>query len=202
MALLRSARSAPTPLLIPSVTVTPQIVVPTVGSLSEFSVQKFTTDAGLPGTGIQCMLHGQNGALWLGAEEGVIRFDGRQFKTIDVTIPRFRVTGSNVRAIAEDGFGTRWLGMFEGLVRQQGDEWHAFTNIGSARLIRRLAPARDGTLWLAGNRHPAPRGRAQLRRFDPATGRLVVDTLAPGQVRDLRLAPGGLWVATDAWVYI
>lgn len=95
-------------------------------------------------------------------------------------------------AIGEGSFGTLWLGMFHGLVRRQGEEWQAYTNIGPARFVRRLLPAKDGTVWLAGFRDSAPRGPMRLQRFDPMANDLRVNVAIPGQPRDLRPAPDGV----------
>jgi len=164
---------------------------------SHYSFQHLTTDRGLLSSEVQCMFQARNGALWLGAEEGLARFNGRSFWTADEGSPGFLITRSDVSAIAEDSFGALWLGMFHGLVSLQGDQWRAYTNIGPARFIRRVLPAGDGTVWLAGYRDSAPRGPMRLRRFDPKAHRLQVDVAVPGQVRNLHLTTNGLWIGTD-----
>ena len=195
--LSRLPRSEPTQAPTASLRVAGQAVSVAPGRLGRYEIQKFTSDDSLPGANIQTLFQERNGALWVGSEHGLSRFDGRFFKPQDSVNAAFFATGSNVRAIAEDTIGNLWFGLFDGIVQREQQHWRAYTNIGSARLIRCMAPAPDGTVWFAGNRHPAPRGRAQLRRLDPETGRLLVDTMVPGQVRDLRPAPGGLWIATD-----
>jgi len=174
-----------------------QSVILGVANPSHYSLQHFTTDHGLLSSEIQCLLQARNGALWLGAEEGLARFNGRNFWTTDEKTAGFSVTGTDVGAIAEDRFGTLWLGMFHGLVSLRGEQWQAYTNIGPARFLRRVFPAGDGTVWLAGYRDLAPRGLNRLRRFDPVTSRLQVDVSIPGQVRDLRPASDGVWIGTD-----
>ncbi|MCW5556564.1 MAG: hypothetical protein KIT22_01775, partial [Verrucomicrobiae bacterium] len=168
-----------------------------VANPSHYSLHHFTTDHGMLSPEVQCLFQARNGALWMGAEEGLARFNGRTFWTADESTPAFKVTQSDVGAIAEDSFGTLWLGMFHGLVSLQGNQWEAYTNIGAARFIRRMLPAGDGTVWLAGYRDSDPRGPMRLRRFDPVANRLRVDVSVPGQVRDLRLASDGVWIATD-----
>lgn len=164
---------------------------------TEYRRTQFTTAQGLPNAEVQCLVQARSGALWLGFEGGLARFDGRKFELTEATAPGFAQAGADVMTLAEDAGGGLWLGLFHGLVRRQGDGWTTYTNIGPARFVRRVLPAADGTVWLAGYRDGPLRGQAQLRRLDPATGRLLADLPVPGQVRDLRPAPGGLWVATD-----
>ena len=191
---------------ISSTTLPAQSVVLENGSLADYSLRQFTTDNGLPSSDIQCLLQLGNGRLWIGTEEGLTQFDGRQFATTDATAPEFRIPGSDVGAIAQDGADTRWLGVFHGLVRQKGDQWQTFTNIGPAQFIRRVVAAPDGTVWLAGHRDTEPRGRCRLRHFDPIRNRLLADTYVPGRVLNLALADDGVWIGTDEppalWRYL
>lgn len=195
--LAAAARSEPVQRSAQATVVAVRSVTPYIGHLSEYRIQQFTTDHGLPSSEIQCLLQSRNGALWLGSEEGLTRFDGRNFTIIDGTAPEFAITGPDVGTMAEDGGETRWLGMFHGLVRQRGQEWRSFTNIGPSRFIRTVTPAIDGTVWLAGFRDMNPRGPSQLRRFDPTANRLQVDTPVSGQVRALHPTTDGVWIATD-----
>ncbi|MCW5558220.1 MAG: hypothetical protein KIT22_10370, partial [Verrucomicrobiae bacterium] len=192
-ALPRSQRrvpvSAPDPVPVMS-------VVPGAANPAHYSLRHFTTDHGLLSSKIQCLLQASNGALWLGAEEGLARFDGRSFWTADETTPGFSITGPDVIALGEARFGTIWMGMFHGLLSLRGNQWQIHTNVGPARFLRRILPAEDGTVWLAGHREVVPRGSIQLRRFDPVADRLPVDVAVPGQIRDLHLAADGLWIGT------
>ncbi len=186
----RDLPAAPDPVPVES-------VLPGIANPSHYSFRHFTTDDGLLSSEVQCLLQARNGALWVGAEEGLARFNGRSFWTAEDGTPGFSITGPDVGALAEDPFGTLWLGMFHGLVSLQGEQWQAYTNIGPARFLRRVLPAGDGTVWLAGYRDSSPRGPIRLRRFDPAADRLWVEVAVPGQVRDLRLAPDGVWIGTE-----
>jgi len=162
----------------------------------DYNLRPFTTDHGLPSSTIQCLYQDQGGALLIGTEFGLTRFDGRQFVTADATTPQFLQTGADVGAIAQDQSGSRWLGLFHGLVRQQGTQWKSYTNLGSARFIECVEPAGDGTLWMAGRRDILPRGQSQLKRFDPVQSRILTEIPIPGLVRHLAADREGVWIGT------
>ncbi|MCW5556698.1 MAG: LamG domain-containing protein, partial [Verrucomicrobiae bacterium] len=173
-----------------------KVSLPTVKA-GDYQIRRFTTDNGLPNAGIQCLTQGQDRAVWLGFEGALFRFDGRRFEMADSGTPDFPLSPPDVCNLTEDSAGNLWLGLYHGLVRKAPDRWTAFTNLGSGRFVTRVLPQDDGTLWLTTIRDQPPRGRHYLKHFDPRTGTLLVDIPITGDVRDLRPAPEGIWVATD-----
>ncbi|HAB17260.1 MAG TPA: hypothetical protein PLX89_27765, partial [Verrucomicrobiota bacterium] len=163
----------------------------------DYRLQHFTTDHGLPSAEIQCVFQASEGALWLGFEAGLVRFDGRRFQLMDASAPEFAATGPDVGAIAEGPARDLWLGLFRGLVRRGLNTWQVYTNLGPYRFVRCMLPNADGTVWTASFRDAPPRGQARLRHLDPKTGSLQVDVPFPGQILDLRPAKDGLWVSTE-----
>lgn len=172
------------------------VPLPTVKS-GDYQLQHFTADHGLPNGGIQCLTQGRDGAVWLGFEGALVRFDGRRFQMVESGDPDFPLSPPDVCNLTEDSAGNLWLGLYHGLVRKDSDRWTAFTNLGSGRFVTRVLPQDDGTLWLATLRNQMPRGRHHLQHFDPRTGALLADVPLTGEIRDLRPAPDGIWVATD-----
>lgn len=164
---------------------------------SDYRLRHFTTDHGLPSSEVQCVTQARNGALWLGFEAGLLRFDGQRFELTGGEAPEFALSGPDVGALGEGASGELWLGLFGGLVQRGSAGWHSYTNLAENRFVRRVLPAADGTVWFAGARDVDPRGPFRLRRLDPRSGRLLLDVRVPGQVRDLRPANQGLWIATE-----
>ncbi len=175
--------------------VSTNVVVPPPQSWNH---RRFTTEDGLPGNIIKAVLQAQNGYLWVGTEEGLARFDGRQFRsfTADNT-PALRAIGQTVWSLAEAPDGTIWAGIFGGLLRIQNLEFTAFTNGLPQRFVLQAQPAGDGSLWVAGFNAFVPRGPCWLRRYHPESGTCSAEVVVPGHPRRLIVATNGLWLATE-----
>ena len=53
------------------------------GLKKDYSIRSWTTDNGLPVNSIQAIAQTPEGFIWLGTEEGLVRFDGNSFFTFD-----------------------------------------------------------------------------------------------------------------------
>ncbi|HNR20715.1 MAG TPA: histidine kinase [Bacteroidia bacterium] len=71
----------------------------------------YTTYDGLPSQVTYCVMQDSKGFIWIGTENGLCRFDGRNFKTYttDDGLP-----DNEVLKIAEDKLGRLWLTLFNG----------------------------------------------------------------------------------------
>jgi ligand-binding sensor domain-containing protein len=78
----------------------------------------YTTEDGLANNTIWEICKSRKGFIWLGTQDGLCRFDGKNFKTY-----RFSATDSNtlshntVYKLLEDDLGYIWAGTFSGLNR-------------------------------------------------------------------------------------
>jgi signal transduction histidine kinase len=159
---------------------------------------RFTTENGLPDNVVKAVLQARNGYLWVGTEDGLARFDGRNFQAFTVeNTPALRAIGQTVWSLAEDVDGTIWAGIFGGLLRIRGLEFTAFTNGLPQRFVLQAEPAGDGSVWVAGFRTSVPRGPLWLRRYHPDSGTTTAETVVPGQLRRLIATTNGLWLATE-----
>src|SRR5688572_2462029 len=52
-------------------------------TLKEFGHQAWTTENGLPQNTVQAIVQTQDGYLWIGTQEGLVRFDGLNFSVFD-----------------------------------------------------------------------------------------------------------------------
>ncbi|MGZ4841589.1 MAG: ligand-binding sensor domain-containing protein, partial [Candidatus Angelobacter sp.] len=75
------------------------------------------SEDGLPQNSIQALLQTRDGYLWIGTQEGLVRFNGVEFKVFNKsTTPAIR--HNDVRALYQDRDGALWVGTFGGgLVR-------------------------------------------------------------------------------------
>lgn len=107
-----------------------------------------TTEDGLAGNHVFCMLQEPNGVMWFGTTTGLSRYDGKKFTAFTV---KDGLADNGVGAIHQDADGVIWFGTNGGVSRYDGS---GFVNLtekdGLANncvfAIRRTA---DGMLWLA-----------------------------------------------------
>jgi signal transduction histidine kinase/ligand-binding sensor domain-containing protein/DNA-binding response OmpR family regulator len=145
---------------------------------------------GTPGAGIRALLMDSRGVLWIGADRGLARLEGRR------TNPVFRGGWeSNVHVLLEYPAGTVWVGANNGLHRFQGGVEQIFTTKDGLpdNSIWGLAPGAGGALWIgthAGGlieyRQGSFRTYGQRDGFTPSS---ILGLLSD---RD-----GALWIATD-----
>src|SRR5262245_42328592 len=69
-------------------------------SIAQYSLDSWTSREGLPQNSVQTILQTRDGFLWLGTEEGLVRFDGVHFLDYSTrNIAEFRQ--NSVQALAE-----------------------------------------------------------------------------------------------------
>ena len=91
---------------------------------SQLVQERWSTAQGLPQDSVQAILQTRDGYLWIGTQEGLVRFDGRQFTVFDrQNTPA--LAHNNIQALCETRDGTLWIGTNRGLVRYAGGQLHA-----------------------------------------------------------------------------
>ncbi|HKS25731.1 MAG TPA: two-component regulator propeller domain-containing protein [Thermoanaerobaculia bacterium] len=162
-------------------------------ALTQARLSVWTSDTGLPQNTIETIVQTHDGYLWMGTEEGLVRFDGTRFVVSDrQNAPA--LGSAFVSALFESADGTLWIGTYGGgLARLRNGRIEAFHPdiLGSDRL-RTMYAAANGTLFAA----TAGGGLLQIdgervRRFTTRDG-LPVDRIWT-VIGD---GDGGLWVAT------
>ena len=107
-------------------------------------------DNGLPSTSIQRLLQTTDGYLWLGTQDGLVRYDGRDFEPFDSkNTPA--IGNNHVQALLETRDGALWFTTLGGgVVRYHHDEFRAWTSSDglSSDVVRELLEDRDGELWI------------------------------------------------------
>jgi signal transduction histidine kinase/ligand-binding sensor domain-containing protein len=115
---------------------------------------RFTTEDGLPSSVVNVILQTRNGFLWVGTGDGLARFDGTHFTTIEFS-PQTPTEGLS-RALAEGPDGDLWAGTNAGVLRipraaldQFGRLPASVYHLGSraSDAINALHFSRDGVLW-------------------------------------------------------
>lgn len=102
-------------------------------------VGEYTTRNGLPSVYLQCIKRAPSGAMWIGMDRGLVRFDG---KTWSLRHSRRWLINDDVRDIAFDSDGTAWIATAAGVsaIRQKTmtleQKARDFQQINAARHVR------------------------------------------------------------------
>jgi signal transduction histidine kinase/ligand-binding sensor domain-containing protein len=130
-------------------------------------VRNWQVEDGLPDNNITAIQQTSEGYLWLGTFNGLVRFDGVQFKTYySANTPELR--SSHILSLLAETDGTLWVGTEGGgLVRMTGGHFESISlpMIGPSDTIPALFHDRDGALWLSISEKGVARlqnGKAQL----------------------------------------
>jgi signal transduction histidine kinase/CheY-like chemotaxis protein/ligand-binding sensor domain-containing protein len=85
------------------------------------------SEDGLPQNSIQALLQTKDGYLWIGTQEGLVRFNGVEFKVFHKGNTD-AIRHNDVRELYEDRDGALWVGTFGGgLVSYQGGKFTDYT---------------------------------------------------------------------------
>ncbi|HET9098775.1 MAG TPA: two-component regulator propeller domain-containing protein [Acidobacteriaceae bacterium] len=95
-------------------------------NLSQYGLQAWQTDNGLPQNSVRAILQTRDGYMWFATREGVARFDG-----IDFTLYNRRNTpqllSNDIRSLLEDREENLWISTADGLTRFRKGHFTAFT---------------------------------------------------------------------------
>jgi diguanylate cyclase (GGDEF)-like protein len=162
-------------------------------ALTQARLSVWTSDSGLPQNTVETIVQTRDGYLWMGTEEGLVRFDGVRFVVSDrQNAPA--LGSSFVSSLFESSDGTLWIGTYGGgVARLRGGRIEAFHPeiLGTDRIrgmyesanhVLFIATAGGGVLRVDGDR---------ISRFTTKDG-LPVDRIwtVTGD------GAGGLWIAT------
>ncbi len=86
---------------------------------------------GLPQNTVQALAQTKDGFLWLGTEDGLVRFDGVEFQTYDRNsnsgLPGLALPGNDIRCLLATADGALWIGTNAGLARWKDGTAKTFT---------------------------------------------------------------------------
>ena len=124
---------------------------PDLADPQPYRIEGWQVDEGLPQSSVTSIVQTHDGYLWLGTFDGLVRFDGVQFKVFNPNntpgLPSRRIV-----AVYEDHQGTLWVVTEEGgLVRRVGGRFQACAppiRATPATYIRSFAETGDGALWM------------------------------------------------------
>jgi signal transduction histidine kinase/ligand-binding sensor domain-containing protein/DNA-binding response OmpR family regulator len=118
--------------------------------LNQYSTRVWNTKSGLPDNSIFALRQTRDGYLWIGTQDGLVRFDGVQFEVYT----REKTPGLEdniIRALYEDPRGNLWIGTTAGgLTRYRQGKFSAYSSRQHPCLddIRAINSDRRGNLWV------------------------------------------------------
>ncbi|HYK03855.1 MAG TPA: two-component regulator propeller domain-containing protein [Thermoanaerobaculia bacterium] len=162
-------------------------------ALTQARLSVWTSESGLPQSTIGAIVQTRDGYLWMGSEEGLVRFDGIRFVLSDrQSAPGLR--SAFISSLFEAPDGKLWIGTYGGgLSRLRSGRIESFRpELLGADRIREMHATADGALFVA------TAGGGLLRIKDEQVTRF---TTRHGLPTDRIWAieddgAGGLWVAT------
>jgi signal transduction histidine kinase/ligand-binding sensor domain-containing protein len=142
------------------------------------------------------MCEDREGAFWLGADSGVVRYSNgtlTQYTTKD------GLAGNDTKVIIDDGYGGLWLGSYGGLTHYKDGKFSAWTDKDGlpGNTVRSLKVDGEGTLWIG--TYDSGLGRFKDGRFTRYTTR---DGLFDnGVFQILEDDSGWLWMSSNRGIY-
>lgn len=159
--------------------------------ITQFLHEAWDADHGLPQGSINAIAQTPDGYLWLGTQEGLVRFDGLDFTVFDTkNVEAFQ--SNDIRILQMDSAGSLWIGTRNaGLVRYRNGTFATIANQDSlkGRRITAIVESKQGHFWIG----TAEAGLKQLKK-----GKLshVDDVKAQNITALYEMEDGVLWVGT------
>ena len=170
-------------------------------ALTQYQLDVWKTEQGLPQLSINSVLRTPDGYLWLGTQEGLVRFDGIRFHIFDKKSGF--LTNSHVSKMVYSSDGSLWVGTRGGgLARYRDGAFTSYTakNGLTSEKISSLLEDTDGTLWVGTYNHGL--NRLDHHRVDDYSENLFTPlTTGEGLPRNgisslLQTLDGALWIGT------
>ena len=158
--------------------------------LSQLVHDRWTQRDGLPHNLVEKVVAARSGYLWLGTQEGLVRFDGVRFRVYD-RLGSPGLAGDEVFALHESASGDLWIGTSSGLSRMRGETFEVVATGDTAPVAVHSLESVGPDLWVG--------TRKGLRRLREGTWTAfgVAQGLPDERVSALSRSPGGgLWVGT------
>ena len=115
---------------------------------SEYRLDRWQTEDGLPGNEVTALLQTRDGNLWVGTSAGLVRFDGTKFTRFG---EREGVHSGSILCLFEDSAGTLWVGTDGGgLLRFENGRFYSLTQRDGlwSDVVMSLAQDAQGRLWI------------------------------------------------------
>jgi PAS domain S-box-containing protein len=151
-------------------------------------------DEGLPQNSVQAIVQTKDGYLWLGTQEGLVRFNGARFTTFNNNSTD-AIRDNDIRILFKDRQGNLWIGtQGGGLVEYSQRKFGGYStqNGLSSTNVSAIADDANGNLWVGTDDGLNQFTNGSITHFG------VADGLSDSQINALIVDDNGdLWVATN-----
>lgn len=118
-------------------------------AITQYARDVWQTEQGLPQNSIQSIIQTRDGYLWLGTQEGLVRFDGVHFTVFDKRNTS-EIKQNHISSLFEGSDGCLWIGTTGGLLKMEDGR---FTRYGvadglSGAFVTSLFEDHAGDLWV------------------------------------------------------
>lgn len=157
--------------------------------ITDAGMTTYPVSAGLPGGVVYSIAKDRSGAVWVAANDGLARFDGKSWQRVGAD---WNFPGRNARAVFIDRDGTLWVANEERIFYLTSGA-HAFTDAGIAvGWVSHMVQAPDGAIWMS------ERYGGSLRRIVPKKGEAAAQVAVVDGASGLLFdSNGALWVGTN-----
>lgn len=173
-----------------------QLLVAPVIPINEKALSRYSVP-NLPSKNVQAVFQDSEGSLWFGADKGIARFNGSQFKSSSQPGSPFeKLAGEDVRSFAEDRNGSIWLATAKGVQQLPNNSGEIGATFAASDARQVMVDSR-GMVWVATSEG--------LLQFDGRT--LVPFARAPELPSDdvraiVEDKSGRIWIGTTKGVAI
>jgi PAS domain S-box-containing protein len=159
-----------------------------------YAVDVWQTQDGLPQNSVTAIAQTPDNYLWIGTEEGLIRYDGSQMTLFDTqSTPEFRHNFIQALLVARDG--SLWIGSKGGgVLHYQSGEFQSYSTSNglSSNVVYALAEGENDEIWIA-----TLEGGINILRNGKFTQYTTKQGLSSDSVRAiLRDRSGAVWAGT------
>ena len=161
-------------------------------SVTQYRVDAWQTEQGLPQNTVQAVYQARDGHLWVGTGGGLARFDGTRFVTFESSsVPD--LASRPIFGFMEDRDGWLWIGHSRGATRYKDGRFERVISgdVMDGRRVWAFAQDAAGVVWAAGENGLVRWEQGKVTRFGEAEGLPTLRLRSLAFDRD-----GTLWIGT------
>jgi ligand-binding sensor domain-containing protein/signal transduction histidine kinase/CheY-like chemotaxis protein/HPt (histidine-containing phosphotransfer) domain-containing protein len=160
--------------------------------LSQYLVENWQIQDGLPQTSAQAIARTPDGYLWVGTQEGLARFDGVRF-TVFVSGKDVDIPTKQISTLFVDAGGRLWVGTRSGIAVLEQGHFRSFGKFPSLAhgYIAAITQDRAGHIWVGTEKGLTEIDGESARDYDLSTG--LIDNRVQALLEDRQ---GVLWIGT------
>ena len=118
--------------------------------ISQYSVKVWNMETGLPANSVYAICQTRQGYIWLGTQDGLVRFDGEDFEWFSrQRVPR--LPDDTIRALYEDSKGNLWIGTVSGGLTCCKNGVFSTYPVSQHKTLYKISAInedREGNLWI------------------------------------------------------